>query len=217
MKDWILYVCDRKYYLEISTQFRCIHIQHIYHDYLQMRETWLFSVCFCKGPEFASHLDTVFQFASRETSLPLSIVGDVNLHIFQWWIRGKGGLLNWSIFIILKIQFKWVCLLWKKVHVYKVFAVDEWTLMLCRVYLWRHGRPHQFTPISKKLPLPTRLRRCHNLYTACWKYCSYVSMYPINCISIINQTQRLTIIRTIECSYKLGLLPSVPNTSSKYH
>lgn len=71
-----------------STQFRCIHIQHIYHDYLQMRETWLFSVCFCKGPEFASHLDTVFQFASRETSLPLSIVGDVNLHIFQWWIRG---------------------------------------------------------------------------------------------------------------------------------
>lgn len=113
MKDWILYVCDRKYYLEISTQFRCIHIQHIYHDYLQMRETWLFSVCFCKGPEFASHLDTVFQFASRETSLPLSIVGDVNLHIFQWWIRG-GGLLNWSIFIILKIQFKWVCLLWKK-------------------------------------------------------------------------------------------------------
>eukprot|EP00105_Crassostrea_gigas_P001327 XP_011413439.1 PREDICTED: glycine N-acyltransferase-like protein 3 isoform X1 [Crassostrea gigas] len=41
----------------------------------QMRETWLFSVCFCKGPEFASHLDTVFQFASRETSLPLSIVG----------------------------------------------------------------------------------------------------------------------------------------------
>lgn len=92
----------------------------------------------------------------------------------------------------------------QEVHVYKVFAVDEWTLMLCRVYLWRHGRPHQFTPISKKLPLPTRLRRCHNLYTACWKYCFYVSMYPINCISIINQTQRLTIIRTIECSYKLG-------------
>lgn len=41
----------------------------------QMRETWLFSVCFCKGPEFASNLDIVFQFASRKTSLPLSIVG----------------------------------------------------------------------------------------------------------------------------------------------
>lgn len=142
-----------------------------YHDYLQLRETWLFSVCFCKGPEFASHLDTVFQFASRETSLPLSIVGDVLCLFFQWWIAGK--LLNWSIFsfILLKIRFKWVCFFKRKNamrYIIKVHVVDEWTLMLCRVYLWRHGRPHQFTPISKKLPLPTRLRRCHYLYTACW-------------------------------------------------
>eukprot|EP00105_Crassostrea_gigas_P001324 XP_011413434.1 PREDICTED: glycine N-acyltransferase isoform X1 [Crassostrea gigas] len=40
----------------------------------QMRETWL-SVCFCKDPEFAANLDTILQFASRDTSLPLYIIG----------------------------------------------------------------------------------------------------------------------------------------------
>eukprot|EP00105_Crassostrea_gigas_P034580 XP_019918728.1 PREDICTED: glycine N-acyltransferase isoform X3 [Crassostrea gigas] len=39
-----------------------------------IRETWL-SVGFCKDPEFAPNLETLIQFASRNTSPPLYIVG----------------------------------------------------------------------------------------------------------------------------------------------
>lgn len=122
---------------------------------LNLRHTWI--LCFNLPLE-------------RHPYLSLSLVMLLCL-FFQWWIAGK--LLNWSIFtfILLKIRFKWVCFFKRKNamrYIIKVHVVDEWTLMLCRVYLWRHGRPHQFTPISKKLPLPTRLRRCHYLYTACW-------------------------------------------------
>lgn len=52
-----------------------LKMNFFFHIHLKMRETWL-SVCFCKDPEFAANLDTILQFASRDTSLPLYIIGN---------------------------------------------------------------------------------------------------------------------------------------------